>query len=87
MIKSPRLIHASNPTRPYADKYNVQSVYDNNVTTSAVADDELTDEQISALIEADRFNCVGGGDSIYNNADIHEDLYGDDYADAILSEL
>jgi hypothetical protein len=87
MIKSPRLIHASNSTRPYTDQYNVASVYDNNVTTNAVAGDDLTDEEINALINADRFNCVARGDSIYNNADIHDDLYGDDYADAILADL
>jgi hypothetical protein len=86
MIKSPRLTHASNSTRPYTDRYNVESVY-NNVTTNVVAGDDLTDEEINALIDADRFNCVARGDSIYNNADIHEDLYGDDYAAAILSEL
>ena len=82
MIKSPKLINAKNSTRPYTDVYNVESVYHNDVTTSAACD-ELTDEQIDSLIhDQDARHSA----DCFNN-EIHSDLMGDDYADAVLAEL
>jgi len=78
MIKSPRLIHASNSTRPYTDRYNVASVYD-NVTISCESLDELTDEQIDALIDSQP--------DVIDNVNIFPELSGDDYANAVLADL
>ena len=83
MIKSPRYLNASNPTRPYHDRFNVESVYDNNVTTDCASGDELTDEQIDALINSES-ETVGIMGSMF---DVKSDLYGDDYADAMMAEL
>ena len=83
MIKSPKLLNAKNSTRPYTDVYNVESVYD-NVTTNCAVNDELTDEQIDALINTDS-QTFGG--IMASEFDVKDDLYGDDYADAIMSEL
>ena len=82
MIKSPRLLNAKRSIRPYTDVYNVESVYD-NVTTNCGDDVELTDEQIDALINDQDVRCAN---DCFDN-EIKSDLYGDDYADAIMSEL
>ena len=79
MLKSPRLIHASNSTRPYTDRYNVASVYDNNVTTVCPPLDELTDEQIDALIDSQP--------DVMDDINIFPELSGDDYANAVLADL
>ena len=82
MIKSPKLLNAKRSTRPYTDVYNVESVYD-NVTTNCADDCELTDEQIDDLINAQD---ARHSDDCFNN-EIKADLYGDDYADAMMAEL
>ena len=82
MIKSPKLLNAKNSTRPYTDVYNVESVYHNDVTTSDACD-VLTDEQIDDLINAQD---VRHSDDCFNN-EIKSDLYGDDYADAMMRDL
>ena len=82
MIKSPKLLNAKNSIRPYTDVYNVESVYHNDATISANCD-ELTDEQIDSLInDQDARHSA----DCFNN-EIHSDLMGDDYADAVLAEL
>ena len=79
MIKSPRYLHAATPTRPYKHQFNVASVYDNNVTTCEQLD-ELTDEQIEALIDS-------SPDDLTSDLNIFPELSGDDYADAVLADL
>ena len=83
MIKSPRYLNASNPTRPYKHHFNVEGLYDTDVTTDCASGDELTDEQIDALINSES-ETVGIMGSMF---DVKSDLYGDDYADAMMSEL
>ena len=82
MIKSPKLLNAKNSTRPYTDVYNVESVYD-NATINCAVNDELTDEQIDALINSES-ETVGIMGSLF---DVKSELYGDDYADAMMAEL
>ena len=52
-------------------------------TTNANCD-YLTDAEIDALIESDSMTFGGILGSEFN---VHDDLYGDDYADAILADL
>ena len=55
-------------------------------STTNLKVDNLTDAEIDALIDADRYNCVARGDSMYNT-DVHSNLYGDDYADAMMMDI
>ena len=64
-------------TKPYADCYNVESIYTTGFTKTIHG--ELTDEEIDALIESESDD--------YTKPDIHSDLSGDDYADCVMSDL
>ena len=79
MIKSPRFIHASNPTRPYKNHFNVKGLYDNNVTISDAVLVALTDDQIEDFIAT--------ADDSRERVNIHAELSGDDYADVMMKEL
>ena len=83
MIKSPKLLNAEHSIRPYTHHFNTEGLYNNDVTISDCSD-ALTDEQIDALIDADS-QTFGG--IMSSEFDVHSDLYGDDYADAMMTEL
>jgi hypothetical protein len=77
MIQHPRYLNATNPIRPYVDVFNTKSVYTSGSNKTALY--ALTDEQIELLIKAESDD--------YSKPDIHADLAGDDYADAMMAEL
>ena len=64
-------------TKPYADCYNVESIYTTGFTETIHG--ELTDAEIDALIESESDD--------HKKPMIHSDLSGDDYADAMMQEL
>ena len=64
-------------TKPYSDCYNVESIYTTGFTKTIHG--ELTDEEIDSLIKSESDD--------YSKPEIHSDLSGDDYADAMLAEL
>ena len=79
MIKHPQILNASNPTRPYTYDFNVEGLYQSGCKQSNANHGELTDAEIDALIMSESDD--------YSKPDVHDDLYGDDYADAILADL
>ena len=64
-------------TKPYADCYNVESIYTTGFTKTIHG--ELTDAEIDSLINSESDD--------YSKPNIHSELIGDDYADAMLKEL
>jgi len=48
----------------------------------------MTDEQFDKFIDSKIFNCVDRGDSMFNAIrETKPELYGDDYADAMLADI
>ena len=76
-------MHAANSIRPYTDVYNTEGLY-NYDRQQCDELDALTDKEIEQLIEADSktFGGIMGSDF-----DVKRNLYGDDYADAMMAEL
>tara|TARA_R110002012_G_scaffold87989_1_gene217140 strand:+ start:502 stop:837 length:336 start_codon:yes stop_codon:yes gene_type:complete len=64
-------------SKPYSDCNNVKSVYTTGFTK--IHSSELTDDEIDSLINSESDD--------YKKPDIHTDLFGDDYADAMMKEL
>ena len=72
--------------RPYRDHYNTESIYKNIGYSVAESGQELTDDQIAYLTESEIEMYCSRGDSVFS-VNTHDELYGDDYADAILADL
>lgn len=80
MIKHPRYLNASNPTRPYEYDFNTKGLYASGYASNTINPDELTDAEIDALIKGD-------DSAMPFDNDIHSELVGDAYADAILADM
>ena len=83
MIKHPRYLNASNPTRPYEYDFNAKGLYASGYASNTINPDELTDDEIDAFIKSDA-DYLGTRGSDF---DVKSDLYGDAYADAILADM
>lgn len=82
MIKSPKLLNAKHSIRPYKHHINTEGLY-NNDGVNCVVNDELTDDQIEYLI-----NCESDNPGMMrSDYDVKSELYGDEYADAMMKEL